>query len=181
MVAYCYEGSGQVEWWPIRSAAARYIARPASHAPHMASPLPSHPCPIDLHRDPEIASMPVFAFIPNLCFAEYLLIVVMAPCFVAAPLQAQGTVSTSPPAPVVAQSIEQRDIVIQHTFVGTVTPTRTSLVGSPVEGQVIAFHVQEGDFVRQGDKLAQLRLRKLEIQFTGRKRHWHCCRASSRT
>ncbi len=85
----------------------------------------------------------------------------------ALPLYAQGTLLKGESDPVLAKAIQQRDIIIQHTFVGTVTPTRTSLVGSPVEGQVIAFHVQEGDFVKQGDKLAQMRLKKLEIQLAG--------------
>ncbi len=86
---------------------------------------------------------------------------------VATLLHAQDKLSTQPPAHVVAKQVQQRDVVIQHTFVGTVAPTRTSLVGSPVEGQVIAFHVREGDYVKRGDKLAQLRPKKLEIQLAG--------------
>jgi RND family efflux transporter MFP subunit len=68
---------------------------------------------------------------------------------------------------VAAETVQQRDVIIEQTFVGTVTPTRTSLVGSPVEGLVTTFHVQEGDFVQQGDKLAQLRLTRLEIELAG--------------
>jgi len=43
-----------------------------------------------------------------------------------------------------------------------VTPTRTSVVGSMVEGQVIEFRAREGDFFA-GGTLAQLRLTKLQI------------------
>ncbi len=96
-----------------------------------------------------------------------LLIVAIASCCATTSLCAQEFLSTQPPAPVVAKLVQRRDVVIRQTFVGTVTPTRTSLVGSPVEGQVVAYHVREGDYVKRGDKLAQLRPKKLEIQLAG--------------
>jgi len=71
------------------------------------------------------------------------------------------------PAPVLVETVRQQDVVIRHRFVGTVTPTRTSVVGSMVEGQVVEFRAREGDFVRRGETLAQLRLTKLEIQLAG--------------
>jgi RND family efflux transporter MFP subunit len=60
-------------------------------------------------------------------------------------------------------------VVIDHTFVGTVIPTRTSLVGSTVEGRVVRFLVREGDEVEEGQTLAQLRLTALEIELAGAK------------
>ncbi len=82
-------------------------------------------------------------------------------------VDAQNPGSKPPAAPVLAEAVQQQDVVIRHTFVGTVTPTRTSVVGSMVEGQVIEFRAREGDFVRQGETLAQLRLTKLKIQLAG--------------
>lgn len=70
-------------------------------------------------------------------------------------------------APVVAEPVQVRDVVMDHTFVGTVTPTRISLVGSTVEGRVVEFLVKEGHFVKQGQPLAHLRRTTLEIELAG--------------
>jgi RND family efflux transporter MFP subunit len=72
-------------------------------------------------------------------------------------------------ASVVAGVVEQRDVVIQQRFVGTVKPRRTSTVGSPVEGRVVEFFVREGDYLEAGQTLVQLRVESLEIELAGAK------------
>jgi len=68
------------------------------------------------------------------------------------------------PVPVAVAAVEGREIAAGQEFVGTVLPLRTSTIGSPVEERVVEFPVNEGDRVRKGDVLAQLRTRTLEIQ-----------------
>ena len=116
---------------------------------------------------PTVDSLCVQVFLPRrslstLCRVVFVLVVVIT----SEPLFAQQR-SEKPPAPVFAKTVQQREVTIRQTFVGTVTPTRRSIVGSSVEGQVIEFLVREGDFVKQGATLAQLRLTKLEIQRAG--------------
>lgn len=74
-----------------------------------------------------------------------------------------------PPAPVVVATAEQRELNIGETFVGTIEPLRTSIVGSPVEGRVVEFLVNEGDEVRNGQPLARLRTTSLDIQLAAAK------------
>jgi multidrug efflux pump subunit AcrA (membrane-fusion protein) len=50
-------------------------------------------------------------------------------------------------APVVVAPVIERDITVGQTFVGTVEPTRRSIVGSAVDGRVVRVPVEEGDFV----------------------------------
>jgi RND family efflux transporter MFP subunit len=75
----------------------------------------------------------------------------------------------APPANVVTAKVIEREIVSGHTFVGSVMPKRTSVVGSAVDGRVIDFKVTLGDRVKKGDPLAQLLTRQLEIELTGAK------------
>ena len=79
---------------------------------------------------------------------------------------AQGPPRELPPAPVVVDRVIEREINVGQTFVGSVVPLRTSTVGSPVEGRVTEFLVNEGDRVQAGERLAQLRIRSLEIQLS---------------
>ncbi|MCU0962671.1 MAG: efflux RND transporter periplasmic adaptor subunit [Pirellulaceae bacterium] len=83
------------------------------------------------------------------------------------PAAGQQPPPTTAAAPVVAEPVQVRDVVMDRSFVGTVTPTRTSIVGSTVEGRVIEFLVQEGHFVQQGQVLAQIRRTTLEIELAG--------------
>ena len=69
-----------------------------------------------------------------------------------------------PPAPVRVARVVQRQINAGQTFVGTVVPLRTSMVGSSVEGHVTEFLVNEGDHVQAGQRLAQLRIHSLELE-----------------
>jgi len=51
-----------------------------------------------------------------------------------------------------------------QTFVGTVFPLRKSTVGSTQEGRVVAFLVNEGEPVTEGQELARLRTDGLKIE-----------------
>jgi RND family efflux transporter MFP subunit len=72
-----------------------------------------------------------------------------------------------PPAAIVtvAQVVE-REVAQGQTFVGTVLPARRSVIGSAVDGRVEAFPHEDGDFVKKGEVLAQLRKRTLELEHT---------------
>ena len=63
----------------------------------------------------------------------------------------------------VAEIVEQ-DVATEQSFVGSVLPLRQSVVGSAVDGRVEQFLVTRGDFVHQGDVLAKLRTKTIEIE-----------------
>lgn len=69
-----------------------------------------------------------------------------------------------PPTPVAVSLVVQQEVRAAQAFIGTILPLRTSTVGSAVEERVVDFPVREGDRVRQGDVLARLRTRTLELQ-----------------
>lgn len=60
------------------------------------------------------------------------------------------------PAPVAVSTVQRADVDTVQSYVGTVTPSRTSSVGSAVDGRVQSFPINEGDFVTKGQPLAQL-------------------------
>jgi RND family efflux transporter MFP subunit len=72
-----------------------------------------------------------------------------------------------PPAPVKVAVVEKREVITGRTFVGTVVPFRVSTVGGAVEGRVEKLLVRRGDFVAEGQQLARLRTRTLEIELAG--------------
>jgi multidrug efflux pump subunit AcrA (membrane-fusion protein) len=53
--------------------------------------------------------------------------------------------------------------------VGTVLPSRRSTVGSAVDERVIELHVNDGDWVREGESLAQLRTITVELELAAAK------------
>ncbi|MBD3672591.1 MAG: efflux RND transporter periplasmic adaptor subunit [Planctomycetaceae bacterium] len=55
--------------------------------------------------------------------------------------------SDPPPSPVTAAPILYGKVQSTQTFVGTVVPTKTAIVGSAVDGRVIELRVDEGDRV----------------------------------
>ena len=73
------------------------------------------------------------------------------------------------PASIVVTKVIQREVQTGHRVVGTVKPIRTSTVGSAVDGRVVDFLVEEGDAVKQGQPLAQLRTGTLEIELAAAK------------
>ncbi|MGE3803594.1 MAG: efflux RND transporter periplasmic adaptor subunit [Gemmataceae bacterium] len=63
-----------------------------------------------------------------------------------------------PPAAVIVEPVKKKkDLSVGQLFVGTVMPTRIASVGSAVGGRVEKFLVIEGDRVKKGTPLAQLR------------------------
>ena len=85
------------------------------------------------------------------------------------PLRAQPPGGIQPPRPVTVAAITERTIAGEQTFVGTIMPLRQSTIGSAVEGRVLEFFVNEGDFVERGKPLAQVRTKSLEIEIAGAK------------
>jgi multidrug efflux pump subunit AcrA (membrane-fusion protein) len=72
----------------------------------------------------------------------------------------------APVTPVVVVPVAEREVGARRSFVGTVEPSRLSTVGSEVEGVVVEYLAREGDRVEQGQPLAKLRTRLLEIRLT---------------
>jgi len=75
------------------------------------------------------------------------------------PAQApKGAPGGAPPAPKVLVTPARADTISEpRTFVGAVQPIRRSIVGSAAAGRVEQFLVNEGDAVRAGQPVAQLR------------------------
>lgn len=73
------------------------------------------------------------------------------------------------PAPVSVQEVVQRKVAAGQSFVGTVMPLRKSTVGSAVDGRVVEYSVNEGDYVKKGDVLAKLLTGTIEIELAGAK------------
>jgi multidrug resistance efflux pump len=65
-----------------------------------------------------------------------------------------------PPAPVAVAAVQQREVTVEQTYVGTVTPLRISTVSSPVDGLVVEFLVNEGDYVEGVSQRELLRNRE---------------------
>ncbi len=75
----------------------------------------------------------------------------------AAPVWAQGGAPKTPPATLVdAVKIEKRVVTPKQAFVGTVVPLQKAVIGSAVDGRVIEFPINEGDYVEKDSMLAQL-------------------------
>jgi RND family efflux transporter MFP subunit len=68
------------------------------------------------------------------------------------------------PVPVKAAPIMQRKMAAGQAFVGTVTPSRRSTVGSAVSGRIVRFTHNEGDYVEEGEVLAQILTGTIEIE-----------------
>lgn len=66
--------------------------------------------------------------------------------------------------PVKVAAVVQRKVASGQAFVGTVTPSRRSTVGSAVAGRIVAFNHNEGDYVEEGEVLAQVLTGTIEIE-----------------
>ncbi len=85
-----------------------------------------------------------------------------------APAAAQGR----GPAPVVVALVETRTLETIVTLVGTVHPATRSLIASETAGLVICCPVEEGETVKRGQLLAQLRRVPTEIKLREARAAW---------
>ncbi len=82
---------------------------------------------------------------------------------------ASGATAQMPPAQVKVAPVEERELDVRRTFVGSVVPWRTSVVASPIDGLVTEMSVREGDEVLQKVPLAKLETDLLEAQLEAAK------------
>jgi multidrug efflux system membrane fusion protein len=68
------------------------------------------------------------------------------------------------PIPVIAATVQKRDVPIVLTGLGVVTPLNTATVRSQITGLIISVNFKEGQFVKQGDLLAQIDPRTYQAQ-----------------
>src|SRR5580700_1948068 len=68
------------------------------------------------------------------------------------------------PVPVIAAAVEQNDVPIILTGLGTVTALNTATIRSQVTGLLISVDFQEGQSVKKGDVLAQIDPRTFQAQ-----------------
>ncbi|MCA9018017.1 MAG: hypothetical protein KDA77_22020, partial [Planctomycetaceae bacterium] len=73
------------------------------------------------------------------------------------------------PAAVAVAEIVERETASGQTFVGTVLPIKRSVIGSAVGGRVSEFPVNEGDFVRAKQPLAQLLTNTINLEVDAEK------------
>lgn len=68
------------------------------------------------------------------------------------------------PASVAVAEVVQKQVASGQTFVGTVMPIKRSVIGSAVGGRVAEFPVNEGDYVRAKQPLAQLLTNTINLE-----------------
>jgi RND family efflux transporter MFP subunit len=95
------------------------------------------------------------------CFATALLLT--------ARLEAQGPKGGLPPATVVTARVVEREEAVGQTFIGTLQPRRRSTVGSAVDGRVEQYPVNDGQWVKKGDVLAELLKEATKIELENAK------------
>ena len=78
----------------------------------------------------------------------------------------QLTAAPAPPQPipVIATTVQQRDVPIVLTGLGTVTALNTATVQSQVTGLLVSVDFKEGQFVKKGDLLGQIDPRTFQAQ-----------------
>lgn len=92
-------------------------------------------------------------------------VVAAAVAVVAAP---RPTLAQPPAAvPVAVARVQQQELALGQSFVGTVFPARVSDVGSAVDGRVVKLPVLEGQHVAAGQPIAELLRGLLEIEKAG--------------
>jgi multidrug efflux system membrane fusion protein len=84
--------------------------------------------------------------------------------------QAASAAPTAAPAnrgvPVVAAAVRSGDMPVVQTALGSVTAFNTVTVRSRVDGELIKVAFQEGQFVHEGDLLAEIDPRPFQVQLT---------------
>ena len=74
-----------------------------------------------------------------------------------------GAPSFNPIVPVVVATAQHGDVPIYFTGLGTVTAFNTVTVHSRVDGQLVSVAFKEGQFIHQGDVLAQIDPRPFQV------------------
>ena len=69
-----------------------------------------------------------------------------------------------PPVPVVAATVDQHDVPIYLTGVGTIIAYNTVVVRSQIQGPLVSINFTEGETARTGDLLAQIDPRPYQAQ-----------------
>lgn len=82
----------------------------------------------------------------------------------AAAVAAQDAEPAVDAKPVVVARVIEAEVKSGQRVIGTVTPLRTSTIGSAVDGRVQAFLVDQGEPIKEGQVLAQLQTETLEIE-----------------
>jgi len=72
-------------------------------------------------------------------------------------------------APVKVSAIARGEIAAGQSYVGTIHPVRRGVVGSAVAGRVVKFLHNEGDYVEEGEVLAQILTGTIEIELAAAK------------
>src|ERR1700739_1765950 len=86
------------------------------------------------------------------------------------PLEKVDAEPTPPTVPIVAGVVEQHDVPIYLSGVGTVIAYNTDIVRAQIQGQIISINFTEGQTVHAGDLLAQIDPRPYKAlidQYTG--------------
>ena len=68
------------------------------------------------------------------------------------------------PIPVIAATVQQQNVPIVLTGLGTVTALNTATIGSQVSGLLISVNFKEGQLVKKGELLAQIDPRTYQAQ-----------------
>jgi multidrug efflux system membrane fusion protein len=71
---------------------------------------------------------------------------------------------TTQPIPVIATKVQQRDVPIILTGLGTVTALNTATIHSQITGLLVSVDFREGQSVKKGDLLAQIDPRTYQAQ-----------------
>jgi len=66
---------------------------------------------------------------------------------------------------VAVSPVVEREVAVGQTFVGTVMPLKKAIIGSAVEGRVVAFPKNAGDRVEQGETLAKLLTTTIQLEW----------------
>jgi membrane fusion protein, multidrug efflux system len=72
--------------------------------------------------------------------------------------------ATSPTIPVAVATVSRADVPLRLTALGSVTAFNTVTVRPRVDGQLVDASFREGQFVKQGDRLAQIDPRPFQVQ-----------------
>ncbi|MFN3189276.1 MAG: efflux RND transporter periplasmic adaptor subunit [Aureliella sp.] len=76
----------------------------------------------------------------------------------------QSGTQADPPPPVIVEPVIEASVRSGYRVVGTVSPLRTTTIGSAVPGRMLQMQVKEGQRVQEGDAIAVLRTETLEIE-----------------